>query len=68
MVLINDDLEYSVFLPRSKDTFKFLDRNFEYNLDNDDFSDNEIVFVSFNTAEEALTAVECCTYSSRLVH
>lgn len=30
--------------------------------------DHEVVFVSFDSAENALTACECCYYSNLLVH
>ena len=70
MVLINDALEYSVFLPRAESTFKWLDAHFVYNLDNDDYYDNSTVFVTFENPEDALMATECLSffYASKLVH
>jgi len=68
MLLINDNLEYSVFLPRSELTFKWLDSHCEYNTDNDEF-DHELVFVSFTSAEDALMAAESLiVFKNYLVH
>ena len=70
MILINDELEYSVFLPRSESNFLWLDSHFTYHTDNDDFYDHDTVFVTFENAADALMAAECLSlrYASKLVH
>jgi len=63
-----DELEYSVFLPRSESTFKWLDSHCKWNSDNDEF-DPELVFVSFQSAEDALMAAESLIiFKNYLVH
>jgi hypothetical protein len=69
MLLINDDLEYSVFLPRSELTFKWLDSHCPgWSLEHDEY-DPEECFVTFQSSEEALTAAESLiVFKNYLVH
>ena len=63
-----EEIEYSVFLPRSESNFLWLDKHFTYHTDNDEF-DYDVVFVTFETCEDATTAIECLLeYYSMSLH
>jgi len=56
---MDEELCYSVFLPRCERTFKWLESRFagQWDTDSDDF-DHEIMLVSFDTPEAAMDAIE----------
>lgn len=65
---MQEEIEFSVVLLRNRYTFAWLDKHSNYHTDNDVF-DYETVLVSFETAEEALTAAECLLeYGNYSIH
>jgi len=56
---MEEELVYSVFLPRNERTFQWLESRFAGHWDTDyDIFDPETMFVTFETAEDAQDAVE----------